>query len=361
MKRIDISGQRFGKLIALEYIEETKKWHCICDCGKHKDVSAGHLRSGFVKSCGCLKRGLHKKRNLIAKHTVQKQKKPKNIINLVFSVTIFKNVNDYIKDIYKKDDKWFAHVLISDKWYIDKKYMTKKDYERSRVILEERLLKLAPFNIEKRDTEKVIASTDESVKKRIENLEIKDNYERIMKYNDNVIVKMVNDVDDYENISNQYAVHRGGYIISFKKKPILLKAGNHKDGFANVNLATKDGKTLNCSVSQIVAKAFSNPNERSSKGRVLHLDGNRFNSSYDNLLWVDAMPVRRTKRKSRSRIDLTGRKFNKLTALEFLEETNEWICQCECGNKKRVLTGNLVSGNTKSCGCIKRGRPKNKK
>lgn len=30
-----------------------------------------------------------------------------------------------------------------------------------------------------------------------------------------------------------------------------------------------------------------------------------------------------------------------------------WLCQCECGNTTIVQGGNLRSGNTKSCGCIK--------
>ena len=56
--RLDISNQRFGKLIA---IEPTKKryrsfviWKCKCDCGNECEVSLGHLQAGNVKSCGCL-------------------------------------------------------------------------------------------------------------------------------------------------------------------------------------------------------------------------------------------------------------------------------------------------------------------
>ncbi len=34
-----------------------------------------------------------------------------------------------------------------------------------------------------------------------------------------------------------------------------------------------------------------------------------------------------------------------------------WVCQCECGNYITVYGSNLLNGNTKSCGCIKTGRP----
>lgn len=54
--------------------------------------------------------------------------------------------------------------------------------------------------------------------------------------------------------------------------------------------------------------------------------------------------------------DLTGTKFGKLTVLGYEYNENNilrWICQCECGNITRVSTGNLTSGMTKSCGCLR--------
>ena len=54
----DITGQRFGSLVALESTWVKKKgsflWRCECDCGNTKDVSVSDLGSGQYKSCGCL-------------------------------------------------------------------------------------------------------------------------------------------------------------------------------------------------------------------------------------------------------------------------------------------------------------------
>lgn len=54
---IDISGQRFGRLVAVRVAGKTgsgeARWECLCDCGKIKTVRYGHLKSGAVKSCGC--------------------------------------------------------------------------------------------------------------------------------------------------------------------------------------------------------------------------------------------------------------------------------------------------------------------
>lgn len=58
----DIRGMRFGRLTALERIERPQglsgrasHWRCQCDCGGTTDVSLAWLRSGHVKSCGCLR------------------------------------------------------------------------------------------------------------------------------------------------------------------------------------------------------------------------------------------------------------------------------------------------------------------
>ena len=48
---------------------------------------------------------------------------------------------------------------------------------------------------------------------------------------------------------------------------------------------------------------------------------------------------------------IVGQRYNKLLVLERKDEN--CICQCDCGNKKEVLVGNLLNGTTKSCGCSK--------
>lgn len=55
----DITGQKFGLLTVIQYIEPAKsrgknRWKCKCDCGKESIVQDNHLTSGRTKSCGCL-------------------------------------------------------------------------------------------------------------------------------------------------------------------------------------------------------------------------------------------------------------------------------------------------------------------
>lgn len=56
----------------------------------------------------------------------------------------------------------------------------------------------------------------------------------------------------------------------------------------------------------------------------------------------------------RFRDDFTGRKFGRLIALEFnpIKNRNAWNCVCECGGVATVLGRNLITGATRSCGCL---------
>ena len=55
--------------------------------------------------------------------------------------------------------------------------------------------------------------------------------------------------------------------------------------------------------------------------------------------------------------DLTGQKFGKLIVIEESERKSGRSavkCLCDCGNVVSVITYNLVSGRTKSCGCYQK-------
>ena len=53
-------------------------------------------------------------------------------------------------------------------------------------------------------------------------------------------------------------------------------------------------------------------------------------------------------------IDLTGQRFNRLTVLkrDFSKKGTYWICKCDCGNIVSISSSNLRSSHTKSCGCL---------
>lgn len=61
-------------------------------------------------------------------------------------------------------------------------------------------------------------------------------------------------------------------------------------------------------------------------------------------------------------IDITGQKFGKLTVIKQVEKPKKfkrkescWLVRCDCGNEKIILKNSLINGNTRSCGCIRKG------
>ena len=58
--RIDLTGQRFGRLVAIEPAGSGHNggvvWRCQCDCGQVCQVEGYRLRKGVTQSCGCLRR-----------------------------------------------------------------------------------------------------------------------------------------------------------------------------------------------------------------------------------------------------------------------------------------------------------------
>lgn len=57
-------------------------------------------------------------------------------------------------------------------------------------------------------------------------------------------------------------------------------------------------------------------------------------------------------------VDYTGQRFGRLTVLRqngVLKKQRAWLCQCDCGAQITAPGGYLQSGDTGSCGCLRRG------
>lgn len=54
--------------------------------------------------------------------------------------------------------------------------------------------------------------------------------------------------------------------------------------------------------------------------------------------------------------NIAGQKFGRLLVLNRVENVNgrvAYLCKCDCGKEVIVKSGDLTSGNTKSCGCLR--------
>lgn len=58
MRKNDLTGQRFGRLVVLKQMPNNASgkvtWLCKCDCGNEKAIIGSLLHTGKTRSCGCL-------------------------------------------------------------------------------------------------------------------------------------------------------------------------------------------------------------------------------------------------------------------------------------------------------------------
>lgn len=62
-----------------------------------------------------------------------------------------------------------------------------------------------------------------------------------------------------------------------------------------------------------------------------------------------------SKRENKEKDDIVGKKFNRLTAIKRIYDNRKgtrYLFSCDCGNQKIILKHTVVSGKTKSCGCL---------
>lgn len=69
----DLTGERFGRLIAISAEKDTQGrryvWNCKCDCGNFVKAKSADLTTGKKKSCGCIQKEILRNRNLKHGHS----------------------------------------------------------------------------------------------------------------------------------------------------------------------------------------------------------------------------------------------------------------------------------------------------
>lgn len=111
-----------------------------------------------------------------------------------------------------------------------------------------------------------------------------------------------------------------------------MKKTKHRNGM--VEILKRNGNKLVC---------------RCDCGRVFSSTTSRFHKS------KSCGCLKQTALKSRSKIK-TGDRFGFLEALNPSEKDNSgnaiWSCRCFCGKERKVRSSSLLSGKSKSCGCV---------
>ena len=125
-KRADITGRRFGRLMAMYPTDrrDTRSsviWHCRCDCGNETDVSYNNLVYGNMKSCGCKKREHETNLGRFLGYT-----NGTAVAMLKSSKTFSNNTTGY-RGVYFANGKYLAKIVFQKKQYHLGKYDTPEE------------------------------------------------------------------------------------------------------------------------------------------------------------------------------------------------------------------------------------------
>ncbi len=312
---LDLTGQRFGRLTAIERTANKYKhavtWRCKCDCGNITDVTVSSLTSGCTKSCGCLLAerltnqyiDLHGQRfgRLTVLRKTEKRTKGGNVFwecrcdcgNIVERNTInIRKATQCPECAIKEKDQSICNE------YIGKKFGKLLILEQSETSTPSKRL----------------------FRCRCECGNIYETRLDYLKSGQKVNCGCVQSERRIPDFSGQ----------RFGKLTVLEKTNKRAKG-GNFNYIWK----CRCDCGNIVGVATSRLKNNSVKCCGC--------TDPESIVY--------------DMTDVTGQRFGNLTVLGEIEQgitsisQTIWRCQCDCGNIVETTYQAIISGNTKSCGC----------
>ncbi|WP_010050465.1 MULTISPECIES: AP2 domain-containing protein [Lactobacillales] len=153
-KKLDLTGQRFGRLVAIRDsgergIAREVLWECKCDCGEISFVRSGSLRSGNTESCGCLSKEVNSKKIKTKGYHAKiiEAKKGKDLVEetSLSHLTQKTNSNNTSghKGVYwtKSNKKWQSKIMIRGESINLGYFADKQDAINARLEAEEKYFK----------------------------------------------------------------------------------------------------------------------------------------------------------------------------------------------------------------------------
>lgn len=135
-KKIDLTGQRFGRLVVVgdtgkRYTNRSIIWECVCDCGNKKDVVGFSLKNADTQSCGCV--------SIEQKKTIGKEK---TVPRFLYSKKSKANTSG-IKGVSwdKSKGMWTTYIGFKGKLHNLGYYKNKQDAIQARKEAEEKYFK----------------------------------------------------------------------------------------------------------------------------------------------------------------------------------------------------------------------------
>ena len=120
VRKVDLTGQRFGRLVALRPTDERRQtyvvWECACDCGNTAYANSHGLQNGNNLSCGCLKEEY--KTILFEKHRNSMFQDGTSVALLAQTKPSKRNTSGIVGVWWsKRKGKWIASITAQGKTY----------------------------------------------------------------------------------------------------------------------------------------------------------------------------------------------------------------------------------------------------
>lgn len=122
MKRIDLTGKRFGSWTVLSYAGPKKTggswWFARCQCGTERIVDSRLLRQGRSQSCGCQRPDLI--REQITRHGHASHRKPSRLYRT------WQGMMDRCTNPANKRYKHYGHrgIMVCERWHKFENFLT---------------------------------------------------------------------------------------------------------------------------------------------------------------------------------------------------------------------------------------------
>ena len=389
----DITGKRFGKLVAIRPIDNKKKqikntaiyWMCKCDCGNVKIINGVALRNGNTKSCGCSRRAVSRKFKNIAGERFGKlvairaikEHSPKNtavyweckcdcgnitVINGVAlrngntkSCGCLKITPNKLIDI---TGKRFGKLVVLEKAVKNNTkntyWVCKCDCGNVKII--------KGSSLKNKNTKSCGCLRKETTHRKIHNSSKTKLFTVWMsmrhygkKRNKVICTTWQNNFENFRN----WSLNNGYTDKTFFHRKDKNGGYNPSNCYWAIKAPQKPKKDKNKIRCVETGEVFKTQREAGKKYGISPtcisyvLNGKQSKAGKYHWEWD------KPEQKIHKLENITGRRFGKLIVLKKAEKDNSngygtcWVCRCDCGNIKIIKGYSLKNGNVKSCGCLR--------
>lgn len=155
-RREDITGQRYGNLVAIKFAYVDKKgrikWIFRCDCGNEKAIRTDSVKEGKTTSCGCILSETAKEKAKNMQNIYSEKSLVEGTSLCKLKEKIYKNNTSGVKGVswHSRDKKWQATISLKRKVIYLGQFNKLEDAITIRKEAEEKYFKpiLEKYNIE---------------------------------------------------------------------------------------------------------------------------------------------------------------------------------------------------------------------